>query len=129
MPSHILIIDDDTSVLEVMRCVLEGEGYQVSTSLCAFEDLKDVEQLHPDLIILDLKMQGRDTGWAFLQKVRLHPPTATIPIFLCTAALSDVREQEDILRKKGVPILYKPFNLNELLQLIPTCLPTLPSSL
>jgi len=122
MAPHILIIDDDTSVLEMMDCAVRGEGYRVTTSLIAFEDPQDVEQLHPDLIILDFKMRGKKTGWTFLQRVRLHPPTATIPVFICTAALSDVHEKEDVLRKKGVPVLYKPFSLDELLQFIQACL-------
>lgn len=126
MPSHILIIDDDTSVLEMMRYAIEGEGYQVTTSLITFEDVKEVERLQPDLIILDLKLRGRESGWKFLQRVRLYPATSTIPVIICTAGLADAREQEDVLRTKGVPILYKPFGLEELHQCIKMCLKAAP---
>ncbi|HEY0754907.1 MAG TPA: response regulator [Ktedonobacteraceae bacterium] len=122
MQAHILVIDDDTTVLEMMRYAMEGEGYRVTTSPSYFDELKEIEDLQLDLIILDFKIRGRNTSWTFLQKVRLHPPTAQIPIFLCTAGLSDVREQEDILREKGIPVLYKPFSLAELFDLIHTCL-------
>lgn len=126
MSAHILVIDDAHSVLEMMKCALEGEGYRVSAFLSPFSDPKEVEQLQPDLIILDLKLRHRDAAWTFLQQLWLYPPTRNIPLFLCTAGLTDVREQESILRKKGIPILYKPFALDELLRYVHTCLTTSP---
>jgi CheY-like chemotaxis protein len=122
MGARVLLIDDDDSVLEMMSLVLESEGYTVKTSLTAFDDLKDVENLHLDLIILDFKIRGRETTWTFLQKLKLYPPTSIIPVFLCTSALADVREQETKLQEKGIPVLYKPFRLDELLSLVHTCL-------
>lgn len=121
MGASVLLIDDDHSTLDMMSLVLEGEGYHVKTSLTAFEDVKEVENLHPDVIILDFKIRGRETTWTFLQKLKLSPLTSTIPVFLCTAALADVREQETKLREKGIPVLYKPFNRDELLALVQTC--------
>ncbi len=119
MKSHILIIDDDLSILEMMRLVLEEEGgYRVTTAESTFEDVADVERLQPQLILLDFLLQGRQTGWNFLQKLRLYRPTKDIPIVLCTAALSDVKEQESILIQKGIPILYKPFDVDELLHIV-----------
>ncbi|HEV2661921.1 MAG TPA: response regulator [Ktedonobacteraceae bacterium] len=119
MKAHILIIDDDQSILEMMRLVLEEEGgYRVTTAESTFEEVADVENLQPDLILLDFLLQGRNTGWNFLQKLKLHRPTKDIPIVLCTAALSDVKEQESILIQKGIPILYKPFDVDELLHIV-----------
>ncbi|HZO76222.1 MAG TPA: response regulator [Ktedonobacteraceae bacterium] len=113
--AHILVVDDDPSILDMIQLLLEQEGYRVTTSLVVLEDLADVERLQPDLIILDFKMSERESGWTFLQKLKLHRPTKHIPLFLCTAALSDVREQEPILAQKGIPIVYKPFDVEELL--------------
>jgi CheY-like chemotaxis protein len=119
MKAHILIIDDDQSILEMMRLVLEEEGgYRVTTAESIFEDVAAVERLQPDLILLDFLLQGRNTGWNFLQKLRLHRPTKDIPIVLCTAALSDVKDQESILIQKGIPVLYKPFDVDELLHIV-----------
>ncbi|HEV2653776.1 MAG TPA: response regulator, partial [Ktedonobacteraceae bacterium] len=99
--------------------VLEEEGgYRVTTAESVFEEVADVENLQPDLILLDFLLQGRNTGWNFLQKLKLHRPTKDIPIVLCTAALSDVKEQESILIQKGIPILYKPFDVDELLHIV-----------
>ncbi len=117
--AHILIIDDDQSILEMMRLILEEEGkYHVTTCEIVFEDVGEVERLHPDIILLDFLMQGRQTGWTLLQKLKLHRPTKDIPIVLCTAGLSDIKEQEPIFTQKGIPILYKPFDIDELLHVV-----------
>lgn len=116
---HILIIDDDPSILEMMCLVLEREGgYRVTTTEIVFENVSEIEQLQPDLILLDFLMQGRQTAWTLLQKLKLHRPTKDIPIILCTAGLSDVKEQESVFTQKGIPILYKPFDVDELLHVV-----------
>ena len=117
--AHILIIDDDPAILEMMRMVLEQEGdYRVTTNEMVYENIADIERLQPDLILLDLLMQGREGGWTLLQKLKLHRPTKDIPIVLCTAALADVKEQEAIFTQKSIPILYKPFDVDELLHVV-----------
>ena len=55
MAASILVINDDQSILELFHLILENEGYEVSSSLVVYEDVKDVEQLNPALIILDVK--------------------------------------------------------------------------
>lgn len=119
MTAHILILDDDLSTLEMLQLVLETEGdYRVTIARTLTEDLPEIERLHPDLILLDLKFGGRELGWDYLQKLRLFRATSKIPIILCTAALKDVREQEPVLLQKGIPVLYKPFDIDELLTLV-----------
>jgi CheY-like chemotaxis protein len=116
---HILIIDDDPSILEMMRLILEEEeGYRVTTRETVFEEAAEVEHLEPDLILLDFLLQGQQLGWTLLQKLKLHPPTKDIPVVLCTAALLDVQAQESLLVQKGIPVLYKPFAMDELLHIV-----------
>jgi CheY-like chemotaxis protein len=64
---YILIIDDDASTLEMMRMILEEENrYRVTTTESIFENVTEVERLHPQLILLDFLMQGRQSGWTLL---------------------------------------------------------------
>jgi DNA-binding response OmpR family regulator len=118
MTSRILVINDEQAILELFQLMLEHEGYDVSLSLIAFEDVREVEQIAPDLIILDIKV-GKDTaGLLLLQKLRMYRPTMAIPIILCTAGLRMMQEQEEILRAKGIPIVYKPFDVDEILSVV-----------
>src|SRR5436853_4787361 len=123
MASSILVVNDDQSILELFHLILENEGYEVKSSFVVYEDMKDVEQLHPDLIILDVKMGYHAEGLLLLQKLKMYPPTKDIPIIICTAALSEMREQEETLRQKKIPVLYKPFDVDDLLKLVRQFLP------
>jgi CheY-like chemotaxis protein len=124
MSTRVLVIDDDDSILELFKMVLEPQGFNVHLSKTTYEDVKHVEALHPSLIILDAKLGQQYEGFLLLEKLKLYPPTKSIPVILCSAALEEIRQQEDTLRQKGIPIVYKPFALDELLQAIEQCLQT-----
>jgi CheY-like chemotaxis protein len=124
MTSHVLVIDDDPSLLELYQLLLEAEGYRVTTSKTAYEHVSDVENLQPDLILMDMKLGSKENGFLLLQKLRLYRPTKDIPIIICTAAVQAVREQEETFKEKGIPIIYKPFEIDELLQVVRQYLPT-----
>jgi CheY-like chemotaxis protein len=122
--ARVLVINDDESILELFKLILEGEGFEVVTSEEAIENIADVERVQPDLVILDLKMGMQQEGWTMMQKIRMYPPTQHVPMILCTAALNEVREQEGTLQDKGIPVVYKPFSIDELLQAIQVVLPS-----
>ncbi|GHO67699.1 hypothetical protein KSC_065910 [Ktedonobacter sp. SOSP1-52] len=123
MPARILVINDEESILDLFRMILESEGYEFCSSTEAIENVTAVEELDPDLIILDLKLGMQEEGWLTMQKIRMYPPTQKIPIILCTAALEEAREQEETLQDKGIPIIYKPFDVDELLEVVQRMLP------
>ena len=119
MPSHILMLDDDRAPLELLPLILEGEdSYQVTMSPTLLEDLAEVERFHPDLILLDCTFGGRERGWDYRQQLKRHRGTMEIPVILCTAAIQGLEPQETILRQKEIPILFKPFDIDELLNLV-----------
>ena len=124
MAARILVINDDESILELFRLILEGEGYELHASEEAIVDITQVERLQPDLVILDLKLGMQQEGWLMMQKLRMYRPTQHIPIILCTAALNEAREQEATLRDKGIPIVYKPFSVDELLEAVNNFVPS-----
>jgi DNA-binding response OmpR family regulator len=118
LATRILVINDDESILELFQMLLQSEGYEVLTSVEAIENIADVADLTPDLVILDLKLGMQEEGWIMLQKLRMYPPTTGIPVIICTAALDVVRQQESTLQDKNIPIVYKPFSLDELMKAV-----------
>ncbi len=117
MAAQILVIDEDDDLLELYTALLEEEGYQVHPRKALVEDLHDIEQLSPDLIILDLSLKQRKEAWALLHRVKTHSSVAAIPMVVCiTTSLS--LDQEDYLRESKVGIVYKPFDIDELSQRI-----------
>jgi two-component system alkaline phosphatase synthesis response regulator PhoP len=88
MASKILVIDDDPDVVLATRLPLESAGYTVYEAHNQEEGLTVIDQVKPDLIILDVMMDTHTAGFQLAQK--LHGPDATpehraIPILMVTA--------------------------------------------
>jgi CheY-like chemotaxis protein len=117
---HILIVNDTQEILALMQELLEEEGYRVTIST-ALLDLGRIKGLDPDVIILELLFEHSEVrGWEFLTLARLDPELAEVPLVLCTAAISVVRDEEMAakLRQLNVRVVLKPFNIDELLEVI-----------
>jgi two-component system alkaline phosphatase synthesis response regulator PhoP len=90
-PKMILIADDEPDILEIVSYNLGKEGYEVYTAKDGNEAIERAEQLHPDLIILDV-MMPRKTGVEVCQILRAQPAFEdTLIIFL--TALNDEASQ------------------------------------
>jgi DNA-binding response OmpR family regulator len=111
---RILVVNDTPEILELLRDILEDEGFEVVLYSYAGRDLADVKRVRPDLIVLDFIIGGEDYGWQLLQKLKLDRETERIPIVVCTAAVNLVRELEGHLRAKSVSVVLKPFDIDDL---------------
>jgi CheY-like chemotaxis protein len=112
---HILVINDAQEVLEVIRDLLEDEGYQVTLHSTAIYDLDKINSIDPDLLILDHLMGDEEYGWQMVQKLKLNRQLSTLPIIVCTAAMKMVEELQGHLMAKGVTVVLKPFDIDDLL--------------
>jgi DNA-binding response OmpR family regulator len=116
MKSRILVVNDTQEILELFRMLLEEEeGYDVVLSGSPIQQVKEIEHIKPDLIILDLVLGDEKTGMQMLQMLKMQRSTSAIPVLVCTAALQIVREQEGYLVSQGVHVVYKPFEIDDLL--------------
>ena len=115
MATSIMVINDTQEILEMFRAILEEEGYEVILYSFAILDMDEYERVKPDLIILDLVFGSEKSGWQMMQKLKMNRPTANIPIILCTAATNAVREMEGYLLSKGVTVVLKPFDIDDLI--------------
>lgn len=116
--ARILVINDTQELLEMFRALLEDEGYEVVLSGLPILKVSEVENIRPDLIILDIVFGDNKSGWQMLQMLKMQRATANIPIVVCTAALREVQEQEGYLVSQGVRVIYKPFDIEELFTMI-----------
>jgi CheY-like chemotaxis protein len=83
--AKILIIDDDVDLVEVLRIMLEKQGYTVLDAQNGTRGYQMIEHEHPDLVILDVMMTTWDEGFTVVQRVRSNPEIARIPIIMLTA--------------------------------------------
>jgi CheY-like chemotaxis protein len=117
---HVLVVNDTQEILDLIKELLEDEGYRVTTSL-ALLDISKVKALAPDIMVQDLLFEGmQETGWKFLTLVRLDPDLARIPLILCTAAVRTTNDPEmaEQLDRLGVRVVLKPFLIEDLLSAI-----------
>ena len=107
----ILVVDDEHPIREMLRNVLEVEGYRVVTAQDGVEGIEALRTQQPCLILLDLVMP-RMNGNDFLHAVKKDPATASIPVVLLSAS------EELRYRQRPAPMLTKPFHLQTLLTTI-----------
>lgn len=105
----VLVVEDDTDLLSMVRLVLEGAGYRVVTAAEGAEALQRVAGEMPALILLDMKMPGMD-GWEFSRHFRARY-NRQAPIVVLTAAENARRRAEEI---GAEGYLGKPFEISEL---------------
>jgi CheY-like chemotaxis protein len=113
-PKRVLVVNDTEEIIELFRDIIAGMGHEPVAITYAPEDLNEVKKAEPDLAILDLMMGEEGRGWQLVQKMRMSPDTAKIPIIVCSAAVDHVREQEGWLASQGIKVVLKPFELDDL---------------
>ncbi len=109
----ILLVEDDTDLLNGMSDTLRAQGYKTVRASNGREGLAALQEVRPDLIISDIMMPEMD-GYGFHREVTASAHTATIPFIFLTAK----SDQSDVIRglREGVDAyLTKPFDLEELL--------------
>jgi CheY-like chemotaxis protein len=113
---RILVINDTKEILELFREILgDGMGHDVTLMSYAPDELVRIVEEKPDLVIVDFVIGDREMlGWQLLQKMRMHPVTAKIPIVACTAAVRQVRESEAYLLEQDIGVVLKPFTIAQL---------------
>ena len=79
----ILIVDDDPDIVEAGRLVLEREGYEVEEAPNRAEGMKRLEEVKPDLLILDVMMEEPDDGLRMAREIR--KAGHTLPIIMLTS--------------------------------------------
>lgn len=86
MDRKILVVDDEKPIADILQFNLQKEGYEVFCAYDGNEALKMVEELNPDLILLDIMLPQRD-GMEVCREVR---KTSEIPIIMLTAKDSEI---------------------------------------
>jgi two-component system response regulator GlrR len=125
MNKHILAIDDEADIRQLLQEVLTLRGYRVSTTADADQARKIVAQDPPQLIIVDLQIEEGD-GFALIEDIRRLGPN--IPILLLTGAIFDRNLVRDTIEKKVTRYLDKTASLSTIVAEIERLLADVPAS-
>jgi CheY-like chemotaxis protein len=110
--AHILVIDDDVNLLQMVRLMLERVGHEVETARDGEKGIGLAGQLQPDLAIIDVMMPEL-SGYDVVRRMREDPKTARIPIVILTAR-SQPMDKHMALSAGANSFLSKPVSSQEL---------------
>jgi len=115
MKKKIMVVDDEETLVELVKAVLEQEGLEVISADSGKECLKKLDKAKPDLILMDMMMpamSGRET----VEKIRKNSKTKDLKIaFLTVVRFSDIGK--DALKNLNVlDYITKPFDNDDLVE-------------
>ncbi len=115
----ILVIDDDPTIIQLIKSRLESLKYMVNTAQDGLEGLDNLKKDKPDLIILDIQMPHMD-GLTFIQEFKKEDSFRQIPIIVFT-----VKEtMQDIFKLEGAKeYMIKPMDINVLIEKVKKYVP------
>ena len=112
--ARLLVVDDDADMLRLLSMRLTAAGYQVTAVTSAESALTQLEIEHPQLVLSDVRLPGRD-GLQLFDEVRKRHPT--LPVILLTAHGS-----ENLVRiassRGACGCLSKPFDIDEIARVV-----------
>lgn len=112
-PTHVLVVEDEAALADLLKYNLEKEGYRVSVANDGEEALVVADESAPDLVVLDW-MLPKAPGIEVCRRLRARQDTRNTPIVMLTART----EESDRIRGLDVgadDYVTKPFSMNELL--------------
>ena len=111
----IVYFEDDRDMVELVKIILEREGYQVDGIAEGKSGLILVKQLLPDVILLDLMLPDMD-GWEIYRQLKNDETTMDIPVIVITAKTQSIDKVLGLEIAKVDDYISKPFRPNELVE-------------
>lgn len=116
LKKRILIIDDEAGIVAVLKAILSREGHKVDVASDGMEAQRLLSEHEYDLVLCDLKMP-KLRGDQLYKWLKNHKPSLAIRFVIMTGDLLSPTTQK-ALQEWGVPVLHKPFRMDELKALI-----------
>ena len=110
----IIVADDDSSILEVIKIILEDAGYEITTVSDPSLILSTVAKVKPNLVLLDIWMSGFD-GRNLTKKLKSQNETKQIPVVIISAH-NDTAKMAKEAQADGY--LAKPFDMEDLVKTV-----------
>jgi CheY-like chemotaxis protein len=112
----VLLIEDESQQLEMLRMLFESEGYAVEGMANAEDAFNYLMQNTPDVIISDIKLPGLD-GISLFEKLRIEKKTGSVP-FIFITGYNDPKAIEQVKQLGASGYVTKPYDLTDLLETV-----------
>lgn len=108
----ILVVDDNRDNVDILRTFLESRGYRVAAAVDGTSALAKVEEVQPQLVLLDVMMPGMD-GWQVCRAIKNHPDHGSTKVVMVTAK-GGYEDKFEGMRSGADDYVVKPVDLGEL---------------
>ena len=112
--SKVLIVDDDAAIVQMVKQVLQEEGFAAVAAQEPLRVYDAAKRERPDVILLDIMMPYLD-GWDELKLLHIDPETSNIPVVFVTARHGEFESIPPERRTEFFDYLYKPFGIDDLI--------------
>ena len=109
----ILVVDDNTDNVEILRAFLESRGFTIAEARDGRTALSLMEEVRPDLVLLDVMMPGMD-GWEVCRVIKQHPQLGDTKVVMVTAK-GGFEDKFEGLRSGADDYVVKPVDFKELM--------------
>ncbi len=116
MAKKILIVDDETKIVQLVASRLRANGYEVFSAYDGIQGVQVAHREKPDCIILDIRMPAGG-GTTVFRYLKMSAETSTIPIVFLTADASPETKKK-ALEEGAEAFLTKPFQAEDLLRTV-----------
>ena len=115
MPPRVVCIEDEHDVIDLMRLIVERQGFEFIEACGGLKGMDTVHQEKPDLVLLDLMMPGMD-GWEVYDTLTSDPETKNIPIVIVTARAHHDERVGSMRVANAENLVTKPFGPAQLIE-------------
>ncbi|MDV2503851.1 MAG: response regulator [bacterium] len=106
MPSKILVVDDERAVCKILRLFLEDKGYSVVEAYSGDEAIEVYKRESPDVVLLDIRMPGKD-GVETLHELKELDPEASV---IMVTAVNEEDIAKEAMDEGAFEYITKPIN-------------------
>lgn len=115
MDMKILIVDDEQSIRETLSEIFKAKNFKVLTAKDGQEAVKIFTENEIDFVLMDVQMPKMDGLISYQQMIKLNPTIKKKKSYIILMTGHSNRIEE--IEKKGVKVIKKPFNVNEVISL------------
>src|SRR5437868_3464947 len=99
---RIVVVNDDLTFLQLVKDLLEERRWEATILIEGNSAFEVIKREQPDLVILDIRMEQPDTGWCVLTLLTLAPETCSIPVIMCSADWTELKQKEAWMTDRGI---------------------------
>jgi DNA-binding response OmpR family regulator len=93
MAKKVMLVDDDANMIKFLTALLEDNGYEVLSALDGSDGFKMLQEVVPDLLVLDV-MMPKKSGFTLFKQIRKHDTLKELPVLMLTGVAQSLEEMD-----------------------------------